>query len=158
MKLRHSAAIIFSGVTWMGIGMFLMIKGFTLIIVPMESESSAILLPHIRLWMGDAQQASLLLICLALLIGFFKGRIVLRKSAERIIRGILAQPNPCSFSSVYPRNYLILLGLMMSLGMVLKWIPIPPDLKGLIDAAIGSALVNGSAFYFRHFAEPKKKI
>ena len=156
MKIRHSAAIVLSGLTWMGIGMFLMIKGFTLIMVPMPSESSPVLLPYISLWIGDSQQASLIWICLALFIGFFKGRIVLRKSAERIMKRLLSLPNPLDVISMYPRSYLILLGCMMTLGMMLKWIPIPSDIKGLVDVAVGSALVNGSAFYFRHFAIPRK--
>lgn len=158
MNIRHGAAIILSGVTWMGIGMFLMIKGFTLILVPMTTQSQPVLLPYLHLWIGNMQQASLLWICLALLIGFIKGRVILRKTAERLMKRILALPNPSSLVSIYPRSYLILLALMMSLGMLLKWVPIPCDIKGLVDVAIGSALVNGSAFYFRHFAIPNKGI
>lgn len=157
MKIRHSSAIILSGITWMGIGMFLMIKGFTLILVPMISESPAVFLPYLRQWVGDAQQASFMWVCFALLIGFFKGRMILRKSADRLMRRILSRPNPSSLISIYPRSYLILLGVMMSLGMLLKWIPIPCDIKGLVDVAVGSALVNGSAFYFRHFTMPRKE-
>lgn len=158
MKIRHGSAIILSGVTWMGIGMFLMIKGFTLILVPMVSVSPAVVLPYLCKWLGDVQQAALLWVCLGLLIGFFKGRVVLKKSAERIMKRILSLPEPSDLTSIYPRSYLMLLGLMMSLGMVLKWIPIPSDVKGLIDVAVGSALVNGSAFYFRYFALPKKSV
>ena len=45
----------------------------------------------------------------------------------------------------------------MLMGMSLRWVSIPYDIKGVIDVAVGSALANGSAFYFRYFAEQKTK-
>jgi hypothetical protein len=38
---------------------------------------------------------------------------------------------------------------MMALGLVFRFLPIPIDLRGLIDVAIGSALINGAMLYFR---------
>jgi hypothetical protein len=149
MKVRQGVAIALSGITWMGIGILLLTKGFSLVLTPLSLSAGALFLPKLSSLVGSARQASLLLVCVAIFIGFLKGRLVLRKSADRIISRILSLPNPCSFFSIYPRSYLILLGSMMGLGMALKWIPIPYDLKGFIDIAVGSALTNGSAFYFR---------
>jgi len=47
---------------------------------------------------------------------------------------------------------------MLSLGLIVKWAPVPYDVRGLVDVAIGSALTNGSAFYFRHLAMKKKSV
>ncbi|SRR3989339_174682 len=157
MKVRQNVAIALSGITWMGIGILLLSKGFSLILTPPLDSNSAVL-PFLSSYVGTAQQASLILICLGLFIGFLKGRLVLSRSASRIIARIVALPNPCSLTSIYPRSYLILLASMMGLGMLFKWIPLPYDVKGLIDVAIGSALTNGSAFYFRHFASQNKGI
>lgn len=148
-------AIAFSGITWMGIGVLLLIKGFSLVLTPISLGTGAVLLPGMISMAGSLQQASLILICLGIFVGFLKGRLILSRSANRIIKRILSLPNPCSVRTIYPRSYLILLGSMMTLGMAIKWIPIPYDLKGVIDVAVGSALINGSAFYFRQFAMTK---
>lgn len=153
MKIRQNVAIALSGVTWMGIGILLLVKGFSLVLMP---NGNGALLPFLKSVIGSTEQACLVLVCLGLFIGFLKGRLVLSKSANRIIKHITALPNPCSLSSVYPKSYFILLGSMMSLGMLFKWISMPYDVKGLLDIAIGAALTNGSAFYFRHFAQPSK--
>lgn len=155
MKIRHGLAITLSGVLWMAVGILLLLKGFSLLLHP--SGQTLPLLSFIQALTKDAEQASLILVSLGLLIGFLKGRLVLAKTASRIIKKILSLPNPCAISSIYGRGYLLLLASMVFLGMLLKWIPVPHDIKGVIDIAIGSALTNGSAFYFRHFAEAKRK-
>jgi hypothetical protein len=156
MKVRQGVAIALSGITWMGIGSLLLTKGFSFILIPSSlGAGGALFLPKLSSLVGSAQQASLLLVCVAIFVGFLKGRLVLSRSANRIISRILALPNPCSILSIYPRSYLILLASMMALGMGLKWIPIPYDLRGFIDIAVGSALINGSAFYFRQLKAPK---
>lgn len=155
MKIRHGLAITLSGVLWMGVGILLLLKGFSLLLHP--SDQTSALLPFIQSLTKDAEQASLLLVSISLLIGFLKGRLVLAKTASRVIKKILSLPNPCSVSSIYGRGYLLLLASMVSLGVLLKWIPVPHDIKGVVDIAIGSALTNGSAFYFRHFAEVRRK-
>jgi hypothetical protein len=41
-----------------------------------------------------------------------------------------------------------LIGAMVGLGVTLRFLPIPVDLRGFIDTAVGSALVNGAMLYF----------
>lgn len=156
MKIRHGAAIIFSGALWMGVGVLLLVKGFSLLLHP-AAGSTSILMSYMGSFAEQKEQASLILISVGLVIGFFKGRFVLAKSASRVIARIVSLPNPCPVFSIYTRSYVILIASMMLMGMSLKWVSIPYDIKGVIDVAIGSALTNGSAYYFRHFAEQKKK-
>ncbi len=153
MKLRHGLAISLSGALWFCIGFLLLMKGFYLVLQG-SGEPSFLLSGMISLG-GDKEQGSLLLIIGGLLVGFFKGRVVLGKTAGRVIARIATLPNPCALTSIYSRSYVLLLSSMVLLGMSFKWIPMPYDLKGFIDVAIGSALVNGSAFYFRHLIEKK---
>ncbi len=152
MKIRHQPAIALSGISWMVIGIFLLVKGFALILSPIVIEQETIFLPFLRDLTGSFQQAALILVFIGLFIGFLKGKIVLRKTAGRLINRITDLPNPSPISQIYPRAYFLLLALMVGLGISLRWIPVPSDLKGVIDVAIGSALVQGSAFYFRYFA------
>ncbi len=156
MKIRQGVAIAFSGITWMGIGILLLTKGFSLILTPQIPKNVALFMPKLVSLAGSAQQAALIIACIGLLIGYLKGRFVLRKTANRVIARIVSLPNPCPLSSIYPRSYLILLSSMIALGMCLKWISMPYDLKGMIDIAVGAALTNGSAFYFRHFTMRKE--
>ncbi|MBS0626653.1 MAG: hypothetical protein JSS09_00400 [Verrucomicrobia bacterium] len=156
MNIRHGLAITLSGVLWMAIGVFLLLKGFSHLLHSSPGQEPA-LLPYIGSFVKDPEQGSLVLVSLGLLIGFIKGRVVLAKTAARVIAKILSLPNPCSFSSIYGPSYLLLLGSMVCLGMLIRWLPIAYDVKGVVDIAIGSALTNGSAFYFRHFADAKRK-
>ncbi len=155
MKIRHAMAIVLSGVLWMGIGVFLLFKGFSLLLHPVANGSS-VLLSFLQPFTGRGE-APLILVSLGLVIGFLKGRLILSKTATRIIRGIISKPNPFPIKDLYSKGYLLILGSMCLLGMTLRWVPIAYDLKGVLDVAVGSALINGSAFYFRYFAEKKSK-
>jgi hypothetical protein len=135
--MHKRLAVIISGVIWFGIGLFLMRKGLFYIALAGE-------------------QSSILFVVLGLVIGFFKGRFVLAKSARRMTQRILTLPEPFRWSQVYPLSYYFLIGGMMAMGICLKWIPIAPQYRGLIDLAIGSALINGSVIYFRVALGAKK--
>jgi len=37
----------------------------------------------------------------------------------------------------------------MGLGMGIRYFGVPVDVRGLIDVAVGSALINGAMLYFR---------
>lgn len=156
MNIRHGLAIALSGVLWMSIGILLLLKGFGYLLHP-SPELTPSLLPYLSSFGKDASQAPLFLVSIGLVIGFIKGRFILAKTASRVIKKIESLPNPCPILSVYSPTYLILLGSMVFLGMLFKWLPIAYDIKGVIDVAIGSALTNGSAFYFRHFADARRK-
>ncbi|MES2199635.1 MAG: hypothetical protein V4489_05670 [Chlamydiota bacterium] len=156
MNIRHGLAIALSGTLWMTIGILLLFKGFSYLLHSTPGQVPS-LLPYLSSFTKQAEQASLILVSVGLLIGFIKGRLILAKTAARVIKKIESLPNPCPILSVYSPGYLMLLGSMVFLGMLFKWLPLAYDIKGVIDIAIGSALTNGSAFYFRHFADAKRK-
>jgi hypothetical protein len=43
----------------------------------------------------------------------------------------------------------MLMGIMILLGLSMKWLGLPIEIRGTIDVAIGSALMNGGIAYFR---------
>jgi len=98
---------------------------------------------------GTEDQASTVILCLALVVGFVKGRFIFTKTIARITRRIYSLPLPIRFSKVYPISYWCLIGSMMMLGMGMRYLSIPLDVKGFIDVAIGSALVQGAMIYLR---------
>lgn len=126
--------IAFSGVVWLVVGVMLLTKGI--------------------FWMGNGMEGwtestLLLLLFGALFVGILKGRYVLSKTVTRIYRHIADLPEPLSWKKIYPRSYVLVLGLMMGMGMGLKYVPLPSLVRGSIDVAIGAALIQGSLLYFR---------
>ena len=87
------------------------------------------------------------LIALGLFAGFIKGRFVLSKTVDRTVRRIYQLSSPIRFTHVYPKGYWMLIASMMGLGFLLRLVPI--HWRGLIDTAVGSALLNGAILSFR---------
>lgn len=150
MRLKHIPLIILSGLLWFGIGLFLLSLGLNFVVEAASNTASPSFL--IRLFTrlaGSPQQSALLLIVIALALGFVKGRLVLSKSAARVVRRIVSLPNPVPLSQAYGKGYLMLIAGMVLLGMSLKWLNLPSDLRGFIDVTIGSSLMHGAIAYVR---------
>jgi len=150
MKLSKRSWVAISGVTWLLIGVMLLVKGLKFVIGVAEgAQGAAPLLHWLESMAGSKQQAALLVISVALLIGLIKGRTVLAQTVHRITARIDAQTAPIAFAEAYDRKYYIVLGCMVGIGLLFRFLPIPLDIRGGIDVAIGSALINGALLYFR---------
>lgn len=128
-------------------GSFLIYKGVLMLsdsIFQLDSLSH-----KLRGVFGAPEQAATTFIAIGLIVGFLKGRFVLSKTVKRVVARILSLPLPIQIKKVYAPSYWILIGSMMALGMLFRFLPIPIDAKGMIDLAIGSALINGAMLYFR---------
>ncbi|HEY5259365.1 MAG TPA: hypothetical protein VIJ46_01875 [Rhabdochlamydiaceae bacterium] len=136
----HKTFITLSGLVWLVVGIFLLMKGLSLITTGYV----------------DGDQTALLLISLGLAIGFVKGRFVLRKTVKRVVDRINSLPLPIQVSQVYSKGYYFLIGGMILLGMSMRWLPIPVAVRGTVDVAIGFALMNGAILYFRAARAPVK--
>jgi len=151
INVRHAALFALSGLIWFAVGLFLLTLGLNFL------NESLVVGNHVSYpmidWMlpyfGNRESAVLTLIAAALAIGYFKGRFVLGKSAKKGIERIYTFPNPTALKNIYSAKYYILLALMMGLGLLIKYLGVPTDIRGLVDVAIGAALINGSMFYFR---------
>ena len=147
VRMKHRGWITISGFLWFFVGVFLLYKGLHLI-------TQALLQPHslcsqMQGIFGTAQQAAMACIALGLLIGFCKGRFILVKTVRRVVSRIVSLPLPIRFKDVYSVSYWVLIAGMVALGMILRFLPIPSEIRGIIDVAIGSALINGAMLYFR---------
>ena len=142
MRIKHWMIILFSGSIWFVIGAGLMFKGLRLIVYGNGTFAGS----------GDFfshQMRAVLLISIGLLIGFIKGRFILIKTIKRLVTRILSLSSPIKLRKVYSPAYFILIGGMMALGMLMNVLPISLEIRGLIDVAIGSALINGAMIFLR---------
>lgn len=151
MHLSKTTWIAISGVIWFIIGMGLLTLGLNFIVykAQVEIHETTSLVAKIAPLAGGREQAALTLIAVGLLAGFMKGRFVLVKTVRRVVERILKLPVPIKFSQIYSKGYLLLMGGMVLLGMGIKWVGFPMEIRGIIDVAIGSALMNGAVAYFR---------
>lgn len=153
MKLSHTKLIMISGLIWFGIGVYLLQLGLNLLLSGVGQDlatSSYPLLKALSPYTSGLEIAIIALVVIALLIGYFKGRYVLGKSAKRGVDRIRSMPDPAPLKNIYSAKYYILLSLMVGLGISIKYLGLSNDVRGWIDATIGSALINGAMIYFRH--------
>jgi hypothetical protein len=138
MKINHLTAVVISGIVWFVIGLFLLTKGLNLLVF------------------NEGGRDEMALICIAggLIVGFLKGRFILSKTARRTCGRIFSLPSPFPLNKIYPLSYYGLIAVMMGIGVVFRWLPV--TLHGFVDVAVGSALINGSLFYFRILLNRKK--
>lgn len=145
--MKHRGWIVLSGIFWLLMGGMLLRKGLSFLVQGVLTPHS--LCDRFQGIFGSPSQTGTALLVIALVIGFLKGRLVLSKTVAKMVQRILSLELPIRFVDVYPRSYWFLIGGMMSLGVILRFGFIPIDLRGMIDVAVGSALLNGSLLYFR---------
>jgi hypothetical protein len=151
MRIGHVMGIVISGMTWLAIGVLLTFKGLMLTVysVCFFNEGSYPLVSVFNRLFGHLERSGICLIFLAMIIGMLKGRFVLAKTVNRFVKRILLIPSPLKLYNLFSWRYLVLIGCMMCLGIGLKFLPISKDIRGFIDLAIGSALINGAFLYFK---------
>lgn len=158
MKCNHVTLAWISGLVWIAVGFFLLTFGLSLLTLPLTADAvNTPLLDLVAPYFGGNEQAIVVLVAIALYIGFLKGKHVLGKSARKGVERLKILPNPVSIAKIYSAKYYILLGGMVGLGMSIKYFGIPTDVRGFIDVAIGSALIQGGVIYFRlaHTLKPQ---
>lgn len=160
MQLSKTAWIVISGLIWFVVGVGLLTLGLNFIVFKAQIDVSdtSSLIAKLSPLTGGREQAALALIIFGLIIGFIKGRFVLGKTVRRVSERIVLLPQPVRFAQVYSKGYLMLIGGMILLGMSMKWLGLPAEVRGTIDVAIGSALMNGAMAYFRVAFAVKKEL
>ena len=151
MRLSKTIWIVISGLIWFIVGIGLLTLGLNFIVFKAQVDlgDTTSLIAKLAPLTGGREQAALALIATALIIGFIKGRFVLAKTVRRVVERIMSLPQPIKFAQVYSRGYLMLIAGMILLGLSMKWLGFPSEIRGFVDVAIGSALMNGAMAYFR---------
>ena len=146
---RHATLITLSGLLWFTVGVSLLSLGLSLLVFASENAGNFPLIEALERVVGSADSAALLCVCAALGIGYFKGRYVLLKSVRRVVERICSVAEPRTVAGMYSWQYCALIGSMVLLGISIKHLGIPSDIRGVVDVAVGGALVNGAMIYFR---------
>lgn len=154
IKTSHSTLYALSGIIWMGVGIMLLnlglgflMNGFQTGVFVVDGYSG--LFSWMATLTGAADYAAIAFIMLSLVAGIAKGRFVMAKAAQKSAMRISKLSNPTAITNLYSRSNLILLAIMMGMGMVMKVLALPYDIRGSIDVAVGCALMQGSLAYFR---------
>lgn len=161
MKFKHPTLIILAGLVWFAIGTFLLSLGIRFILETVRDPVLAYLPGRFSLlastskFISDINLAVILLLTFGLVLGLLKGRMVLGKTVHRQVQRISTLPNPASLKHLYTKAHYLLIALMIGLGISMRYIPITLDTRGVVDVAIGSALMNGALLYFRSAANYK---
>lgn len=157
---KHRTIIFFSGTTWFIAGVFLLILGLRFLMVSLSFSPNTIHFSLLNMFGSEQnvrENGAIFLITFALILGFLKGKYILSKSAFREINRISLLPNPISIKHFYSKKYYFIFSTMLLLGMLMRHLPISYDTRGFIDVIIGSALLQGSLFYFKHLLNSWKK-
>lgn len=162
-KMSHKALIIFSGLIWLAVGCFLLPLGLNFLLQAIQNtyqhaNGNYPLLQLFTSFTSSTENAVVILIAMGMLIGYSKGRYVLGRSAIKGVQRIRSFPNPTDLKNIYSSKYYILLGAMIGLGISMKYLGIPADVRGTIDVAIGAALINGAMIYFRLAFEKRETV
>ncbi len=150
IKLAHRTHILIYGFLWLTVGLVLLPMGLNFIVSSLLIENRAKAQPVLDFlapMTGDRESAALVWIALMLAIGFLKARRIFAKSVQRSVLRLSSLPNPAPLSKLYPLSYYLLIGAMIFLGFLLRFVPL--DIRGGIDVAVGSALINGAVLYFK---------
>lgn len=150
LVFKHRTLIVFAGLIWFVIGVFLLNLGLRLLtglLLP-EAAFSPMFSSLVNM-LGTFELGVIALIVIGLFVGFYKGKFVLAKSVTRFVNRIRSFEEPTSIVKMYSLPYFLLILGMIGLGMSIKYFQVPSDIRGAIDVAIGAALINGSMFYFR---------
>jgi hypothetical protein len=151
LKFSHTVLISLSGALWLVVGFFLMPKGIKFLIESAEAGGDNLYLLNGLNSLGiSMDSAALILIAIGLAIGYGKSRAIFSKAVKRGVAHIRSLPAKAPITAVYTPKYLLLLGVMVLLGLSMTWFKVPLDIRGLVDVAVASALINGSMMYFRN--------
>ncbi len=99
----------------------------------------------------SAWPLSLLLAALSLALGLIVYSFGFSRIVKKNIERIGGKPEVvCLFAFQGWRSYFLILTMML-MGYTLRHLPVPKDVDAMIYFTIGSALICGSALYFRQF-------
>lgn len=147
--MNHFFSIALSGGVWLGIGIFLLNLGLNLVVGGNAQGAYTPLLGVLASLFGSQSSAAIVIIVAALFLGYYKAKAVFSRVVKKGVDRILALKEPISITQIYGLKYLMLIAIMMGIGMGMRFFSVPPDIRGLIDIAVGAALINGGLGYLR---------
>jgi hypothetical protein len=150
--MSKSTLMRIAGMVWFVVGLGLMTLGIKFLLAVMNTPSLALASPHFSFVKNfphkEVQQVIFWILLVSLLVGYFKGRVALKRSADRQVQRI-ALLKEVGLKDMYSKGYYLLMLGMMGMGLIMKVLPITLEVRGAVDVAIGSALIQGSVHFFK---------
>lgn len=147
MYLKRKTLLFIAGGVWFSSGLYLMILGLRFLEASVNTSSTPFLslLEHYL----SRDYALVMVIVAAIILGQLKGRSVMTRAALRASNRILHLPEPAHIKNLYSGRFYLVIVFMISLGVVLKLLQLPLDVRGAVDVVIGTALIQGAVVYFK---------
>jgi hypothetical protein len=130
MKLSPQAHLVIAGLLWTMVGAGLLTMG-------------AVFWFHLP-YLGFLDRQHLAIGSLAIGIGLLKGKVILDRTANRVIARVdtLSEPNPLkSIGQMFGWKTIALILSMMGIGILLRRVGVSFEIRGLIYLAVGVALL-----------------
>ncbi len=160
MKVSKNSAIFIGFGMWFFAGVMLLYKGMNYLyeaqLMQSYSRTEQPVLGFLSHLFGSVDYALLSVVLVSALFGYIKGYVALRKAADRLIRRIAPYGGKVPLPVAFPVWYVGIIFGMMMLGFVIKFLPISTDVRGMLDTAIGFALLNGSTFFLKYLIVKKR--
>jgi len=153
MGFKKYQLITIAGFVWFTVGLALLIKGLYLILFAAHlsgQKGGPLLSALMYAFTGAIFPSILTMILFGLLLGLAKGKWAFGRAAKRTVQRIYPMRGKIHLSKLYRLHDIMLIVSMIALGRLMNWVHVPRDIHGLIDIAVGSALVNGAMIYFRY--------
>ena len=157
---KRSFLLSLLSVVWLMIGIMLLNLGITFIVECIQKADLAKETPLFTFFASFAlssENCAIALLTLGIAIGYIKGNTVMKKAAARNNLRISNLPLYNPLHNLYTRNDLFLILFMMMLGMLMKFLQISLDIRGLVDTAVGTALIQGGMHELRFAREARKQ-
>lgn len=155
--MKSNVAIRTCGWIWLFTGVLLLRKGLDFANQLGESSEpivSSKVFTFLCENLGNSKTASMALVVIALAIGFMKSRRVMTKAANRNIERLMSMET-VPVTALFDTKMWILIAAMMGLGLLINRLGLSYEWRVLIDVAVGSALMMGSAQYLKAPASSK---
>lgn len=96
-------------------------------------------------WLArQGETATRALVPVALVVGWWKARVVLSPIGRRNVRRLVEGPERRPLPDLFPPRIWLLAFLFMAVGALLRRSPMPRDVLGLVYVAVGFALLLGA--------------
>lgn len=149
MRLNHRMVFVLLGTLWLLVGAMLLSVGMRLVVSASLLQGSADGRPLLTLFhalFGHFEGALALALFLGLFVGVCKGRWVMRRAVSRGVRAIQQLPNPSPMSALFSARFFLIVLVMLGMGWILRLFP--DDVRGVVDIAVGAALLYGATCWY----------
>lgn len=161
MKFEKHSLISIVGMVWFIVGIFLLFSGLKLIFFTglIKGQSFTPIISVIMYaFTGAIIPTMIVIVFLGLLLGYAKSKWAFVRVIRKTVQRIYPMPGLVRISNLYRLHEILLIFAVIALSRIVQFIHLPLDIQGVVNIAIGSALINGAVVYFRFALRIKEEF